>query len=300
MEIEGLEKKATKRGSITYWKDGEIKLKQCAKCKEIKPVENFSRRGNGYVYRCKECEKQYYKDNIEQKREHARQYARINKEYYRQYREVNKDKKEEYNKQYYETNKEKQKEYVKQWREDNLEHAKEYSKQWRENNPEYGKQYGKQYRKNNKDENIRRIVQLLIEIKPIFTRLKLPVYGTIYKISNVKTGKVYIGQTIQPLKERYGKDILKGWINERKHCINQKFLDELIEEDFTLTELFDVGCCKYHLNALEAYYINKYNSCDDGYNNYYGNHISKDGIEEFKQILKENNLQFTDGELVNA
>ena len=32
----------------------------------------------------------------------------------------------------------------------------------------------------------------------------------------------------------------------------------------------------------------------------FGEDMSEEFVEEFKQILKENNLQFTDGELVNA
>lgn len=53
-----LEKKI-KKGTISYWKDGVMELKQCTKCKEIKLVERFNRRGNGYVNKCRECEKKY-------------------------------------------------------------------------------------------------------------------------------------------------------------------------------------------------------------------------------------------------
>ena len=109
---------------------------------------------------------------------------------------------------------------------------------------------------------------------------------------------MYIGQTIRPLKARYGLDIIQGWIEERKHYQNQKFLEELIEEDIEFTETLDVACCKYHLDKLEAYYINKYDSCNNGYNNKEGNHRTDDGIEEFNQILKENNLEFVDGKLI--
>ena len=56
-----LEKKI-KKGTISYWKDGEIELKQCTKCKEIKLIERFSRRGNGYTNKCKECAKKYMEE----------------------------------------------------------------------------------------------------------------------------------------------------------------------------------------------------------------------------------------------
>ena len=125
----------------------------------------------------------------------------------------------------------------------------------------------------------------------------MPVYGYIYKFENIKTGHVYIGQTIQPLDWRYGSNVIKSWIKERKENQNQKFLDELIEEDIKLIEMLDVACCEYHLDKLEAYYINKYDSCNNGYNNQPGNHNTDDGKGEFEQILAHNNLQFIDGKL---
>ena len=105
---------------------------------------------------------------------------------------------------------------------------------------------------------------------------------------NVKTGHVYIGQTTQLLKDRYGsKEVIKGWIKERKTYENQKFVEELIEEDFEVTEFLDVAFCQYHLDKLE-----------NGYNNECGNHNTDNGIEEFNQILKENNLEFINGKLM--
>lgn len=115
---------------------------------------------------------------------------------------------------------------------------------------------------------------------------------------NTKTDHIYIGQTIKPLKERYKSNIIQGWIEERLKYNGQKFTEELIEEDFVLTEALDVAFCQYHLDKLEAYWINKYDSFLNGYNNREGNHNTDDGIEEFNQILLENNLQFIDGKLV--
>ena len=136
------------------------------------------------------------------------------------------------------------------------------------------------------------------QINPIFKELKIPVYGTIYKITNTKTGHIYIGQTITSLKHRYNNDIIKGWIKERKEKQSQKFLNELIEEDFIVTELFDVACCQYHLDKLEAYWINYYDSYNNGYNNNAGLHITDDGIEEFNQILSTHNLEYKDGKII--
>jgi hypothetical protein len=115
---------------------------------------------------------------------------------------------------------------------------------------------------------------------------------------NVKTRRVYIGQTIRPLKERYRGGIVRGWIKERLEYDKQKFKEELIEEDIVVTEVLDVAFCQYHLDKLEAYYIDKYDSYNNGYNNKEGNHNTNDGIEEFNRILLENNLEFIANKLV--
>ena len=56
--------------------------------------------------------------------------------------------------------------------------------------------------------------------------------------------------------------------------------------------------CQYHLDKLEAYYIDKYGSYNNGYNNNSGHHKTDDYIEEFNQILLEHNLEFVDGKLI--
>ena len=130
--------------------------------------------------------------------------------------------------------------------------------------------------------------------------MNLPIYGYIYKFENTKTGRIYIGQTINPLKERYKGGVTKAWIKERLDKENQKFKEELINEDIKVTELFDIACCEYHLNILEVYWINYYDSYNNGYNNTQGNHITNDGIEEFNKILEENGLKFVDGKLIKV
>lgn len=184
-------------------------------------------------------------------------------------------------------------EKAKKWNENNKEHKKKRDKEWNENNPEYKKQY----RKDIKEDNLKEISKLLEQINPIFKQLKLPAYGYIYKFENIKTGKVYIGQTIRPLKVRYKANIIQGWIEDRKHYANQKFKDELIEENIIITELFDVAFCQYHLDKLEAYWINHYDSCKNGYNNKNGNHNTDDGLEEFESILEKNNLEYKEGKI---
>ena len=67
--------------------------------------------------------------------------------------------------------------------------------------------------------------------------------------------------------------------------------------DFEIIEILDVGICKFHLNKLECYYINKYDSYYSGYNNNNGHYMDNEGRNEFEKILKEYNLEFIDNEL---
>ena len=164
--------------------------KVCSKCGVWKPLEEYHKRKtskDGRRSECKECQK-------------------------------------EYRKQHYQNNKECYKEQNKQWREDNKEYRKEYEKQYREKNKDKIRECEKKREENNKNKNIKRIEQLLIMVNPIFAKLNLSVYGYVYKIANVKTNKVYIGQTIYPLNRRYHGNIIKGWIKERKRKTKQKFL----------------------------------------------------------------------------
>lgn len=183
-------------------------------------------------------------------------------------------------------------EKTQKWRKSNPDKVREGKRKWQKNNPKYSKQRHQNY----KEKNLQHISGIVERISPIMK--ELPIYGYIYKFENIKTGKVYIGQTIQPLKARYKANITQGWIKDRLEYKNQKFKEELIEEDFKITELFDVAFCQYHLDKLEAHWINYYDSCKNGYNNNAGHHGTTDGLEEFNQILSDHNLEFKDGKLI--
>lgn len=325
MNFEGLEKRINKRWkTITYWKDGVLVGRKCTKCGEDKEIGEFcflNKEQNIYDSICKECKKEYNKEyrenNFDKVKKGKEKWRKNNPEYYKRYRKDNEEKIKERGRQYYKDNKEKIQQRSKQHKEENEEYYKKYLKKYRVVNKEYYKEYSKQYYQNNKEHikeyhkqydkqqneikrnnNIIEITNMLHQLNPLLRKLNIKAYGIIYKITNIKTGKCYIGQTIQPsLKERYKGGIIKGWINERKCYENQKFTEELIEKDFK-AEVINYGICRYHLDKLEAYYIDKYNSCENGYNNQTGNHNSNDGIEEFNKILKENNLEFIDDKLI--
>ena len=302
MNLEGLEVRINKQyKTITYWKDGVMVGRRCTKCGKDKEISNFhfiNKKKGTYQPKCKECCKRWQNDNIEKLKEYKKEYRNKNKEHIKelqkQWRINNAEHIKETQKKYRIENAEQLREKTRQYRLKNPEH----NKQWYRKNIKHRKEYGKQYRTNAKEINLQNISNILEQINPVIK--KLPIYGYIYKFENIKTKRVYIGQTITLLKYRYGIDVIKKWIEERKHYENQKFLDELIEEDFIVTEVLDVGFCEYHLNILEAYWINYYDSCNNGYNNYAGNHKSDDGIEEFNQILSTHNLQYIDGKIIKA
>lgn len=350
-DIEGLEKKVSKVGNISYWNGDVIVYKQCTGCKEIKSVVEFDKqkKSDGYRERCKTCRKLegkeynernaekvkerhriYYQSHKEEAKEYkkkykeenrekilqkSKEYREMNKEKIKQYRDSRKDILKEYNKEYRKNNIERLREYEKEYHIKNRERKAEYDRQYRSDNSDKISEYQKKYReehkeelkesrrkycsekrKIDKEENLKYITSILEQINPKFKQLNLPIYGIIYKITNKLNDRCYIGQTIQPLKERYRKGIIKGWIEERVNCDNQKFKEDLIEENFTF-DIIDVATSRWHLDKLEAHYINKYNSYENGYNNNTGFWSRDDGLEEFKNILKENNLEFVDGEL---
>ena len=115
----------------------------------------------------------------------------------------------------------------------------------------------------------------------------------IYKITNTTNGKCYIGQS-RDIKARWAKHLSAyksspDWELYRafkKYGISA-FKFEVIEE-----------CSLKELNEREIYWIAQYDSYNNGYNNNAGHHDTDDGVEEFKQILKENGLQFIDGNLI--
>ena len=114
-------------------------------------------------------------------------------------------------------------------------------------------------------------------------------YGTIYKITNTKTGKIYIGKTTKSLNDR-----LQGHINSADKGNNFKLsraIRKYGKENFII-EPIDVADTRNELNEKEIYYIKKYNSLEDGYNMTIGGeggntYIDKSD-EEMKAISEKN------------
>ena len=86
----------------------------------------------------------------------------------------------------------------------------------------------------------------------------------IYKITNIKTGQVYIGQTIRPVRYRFNRHLNDA----RKNILKTKFckaIREYGEENFVL-DIIDTASTQEELTEKEHYWIWKYDSVKSGYN----------------------------------
>ena len=86
----------------------------------------------------------------------------------------------------------------------------------------------------------------------------------IYKITNTKNGKVYIGQTIRPITQRFHRHI-----NDAINNILDTHLARAIrkhgKENFIIEEI-DSAKTQEELDKKEQYWIRYYNSIKEGYN----------------------------------
>ena len=148
-----------------------------------------------------------------------------------------------------------------------------------------------------KEERINSIMQTIEKTRPLFKKLPLHIYGQIYKIENIKNGHIYIGKTIRHIADRYGgthNNLIENWIEHTMlNNTNCKFIEEYFErpnkikaDNFILTPMIDVGYCKWHLDKLEVYWIEKCNSINNGYNTSQGSYKTDKGIEDFNKLLK--------------
>ena len=87
-------------------------------------------------------------------------------------------------------------------------------------------------------------------------------YGIIYKVTNLVNYKVYIGQTVQKLQKRWATHC-----STKSGCLAlHNAIQKYGKENFIIQQI-DVGDDRVHLNELEQYWIEIYNSVfPNGYN----------------------------------
>lgn len=238
-----------------YDNEGKLIAKECACCHEIKLVSEFNKdksKADRLQTKCKECLKQYRKDNAENIKECSKEYRKDNAERIK-----------ERSKEYYKNN-------------------TEYYKEYRKNNAEYYKEYNKEY---DKECNTKKVEEALQQIKTEVEKepekynyiTGKEIYGIIYLVHNIESDRYYVGQTVNSFDIRYQS----GWLYS--HSYKDTVKEDLTlygKDSFEYTKLFKVAHSQYELDKLEAYYIDYYNSYENGYNENRGNIFTDRGKEK--------------------
>lgn len=114
--------------------------------------------------------------------------------------------------------------------------------------------------------------------------------GFIYKITNNVNGKVYIGQTIQTIKERFYQHCAIKCSDSVLNMAIHKAIKKYGKSNFTIEVIEEVD--KDSLNDREKFWIEYYNSYNNGYNSTRGGQDSSTHCKELdaESIIKEYNL----------
>lgn len=86
----------------------------------------------------------------------------------------------------------------------------------------------------------------------------------IYKITNTINNKAYVGQSINPIEKRFHRHINDALAN-RLDTHFARAIRKYGQENFIL-ELIDTATSQEELNQKEHYWINYYNTVQEGYN----------------------------------
>lgn len=122
----------------------------------------------------------------------------------------------------------------------------------------------------------------------------------IYKITNTENGKVYIGQTIRPIENRF-----KRHINDAlNHVKDTHFCRAICKygKDAFKIEQIDVATTQEELSEKEQYWIRYYDSVNTGYNETEaiykcGGNTYQSKTEEELKIIKEKLSESKKGKL---
>lgn len=107
-------------------------------------------------------------------------------------------------------------------------------------------------------------------------------FGIIYIITNSINDKVYIGQTIQSLKDRWYEHCRKACSKNEADMHIKRAIFKYGKENFNIKEL--EKCTVKELDEREIYYISLYNSFAKGYNNTKG---GKSGAKPLKLDIEQ-------------
>ena len=105
----------------------------------------------------------------------------------------------------------------------------------------------------------------------------------IYKITNIQNNKVYIGQTIRPIKDRFHRHINDA-MNNILDTHFARAIRKYGKDNFIIEEI-DNANSQDELNNKEQYWIQYYNSVKEGYNE--TDAISKCGGNTYQSKTKK-------------
>ena len=105
----------------------------------------------------------------------------------------------------------------------------------------------------------------------------------IYKITNIQNDKVYIGQSIRPIEQRFKRHLTDA-LNNKLDTHFARAIREYGADSFKLEEI-DSATTQEELNKKEQYWIQYYNSVKEGYNE--TDAIEKCGGNTYQSKTKE-------------
>ena len=105
----------------------------------------------------------------------------------------------------------------------------------------------------------------------------------IYKITNIQNNKVYIGQSIRPIEQRFKRHISDA-LNNILDTHFARAIRKYGKDSFQI-ETIDTAQTQEELNRKEQYWIQQYDSVNNGYNE--TDAISKCGGNTYKSKTKE-------------
>ena len=111
--------------------------------------------------------------------------------------------------------------------------------------------------------------------------------GFIYKITNTLNGKVYVGQTIQNIKERFYQHCALKYSKDALKMAIHKAILKYGKQNFSIEVIEEVE--SENLNEREIYWIKYFNSYKNGYNETLG---GQGGNKPFKDINEGTVIQY--------
>lgn len=123
--------------------------------------------------------------------------------------------------------------------------------------------------------------------------------GIIYKVTNKINGKIYIGQTIQSLKDRWYRHCAKKSLSEAEMNMHiKRAILKYGKENFTIEALEE--CDSELLNEREKFCIDYFDSYHNGYNSTEGGQGGAKPLQTSGEIQKEVVELYKSGFLLRA